>query len=171
MDDFNFWWYIIAAVIYFLTRSKKKKPQESRPGSENNPPSTQRPKSFEELLREITEGARTEEAPKESKQEPVVITQPESPPKEQDQEAIRLEGERRAFADEESRRVYEESIKMAEGADIAFERDEHFRQSRLFRGDPQEEDERSYAVELMDGFDADEAKKAIIYAEILNRRY
>ena len=165
MDDFSIWWYLIAAVIYFLTRGKKKKSQEKpQPGAENTPTQT-RPKSFEELLKEITEGRVSDEP----KQTPVEIerkpeeTKPESP--------SRLEGERRAFADEESRKVYEESIKMAEGSDIAFQRDEHFRSPSLFKEDREEEKERSYAEELMDGFDTDEAKKAVIYSEILARKY
>lgn len=167
MDDFNFWWYIIAAVIYFLTRAKKKKQpnKPSRPGSENSPPT--RPKSFEELLREITEGTPSEE--EEPVQEPVEI-KPRREPEPVKPKSYENEGRRRAFADEESKRVYEESIKMAEGADIEFAPNENFKSNRLFR-DKSEESEPSYAEELMDGFDADEAKKAIIYSEIFNRKY
>ncbi|MEO9484790.1 MAG: hypothetical protein ABJG47_15125 [Ekhidna sp.] len=167
MDDFSFWWYIIAAVIYFITRGKKKKEQQpnARPGSENNPPPSQ-PKSFEDLLREITEG-RTEEEPT-IEQEPVVIE-----PQETEEERRRLEGERRAFADDESRRVYEESIKMAEGSDIEFAPDENFREPRLFKGGSQEEEEEEWSIadEIRDGLSTSEAKKAVIYSEILTRRY
>lgn len=168
MDDFSFWWYIIAAVIYFLTRGKKKQQPQSRPGSENNPPPTQ-PKSFEDLLREITEGRIEEEETPPVQQEPVVIRDTQ---KEKEEEQRRLEGERRAFADEESKRVYEESIKMAEGSDIAFERDEHFQQPRLFKSPAaDEEEEWTIADEIRDGLNSSEAKKAVIYSEILNRRY
>ena len=168
MDDFNFWWYIIAAVIYFLTRGKKKKQpnRPARPGSENNPPT--RPKSFEELLREITEGP-SETEMEEPVQEPVVI-EPARKPEPEKRTQFADEGRRRAFADEESKRVYEESIKMAEGADLEFGPDEHFKSDRLFKGNAVESKD-SYAKELMDGFDADEAKKAVIYAEIFNRKY
>ena len=165
MDDFSFWWYIIAAVIYFITRGKKKKEQpNSRPGSENNPTPSQ-PKSFEDLLREITEGRPSEKTT--YKQEPVEIVSDE---KEEDN--YKLEGEHRAFADDESRRVYEESIKMAEGADIEFERDEHFQQPRVFKGLQNiEEDEWTIADEIRDGLNSTEAKKAVIYSEILARKY
>ena len=54
--------------------------------------------------------------------------------KPQVEESIRLEGERRTFADDESRKVYEESIKMAEGADLEFKPDEHYRSPRIFKG-------------------------------------
>ncbi|MEQ6168858.1 hypothetical protein AAOE16_16790 [Ekhidna sp. MALMAid0563] len=168
MDDFSFWWYIIAAVIYFLTRGKKKKEQpNSRPGSENRPPQNQ-PKSFEDLLREITEGRQEEEPTIE--QDPVVIDEKKNERKEME-DATRLEGERRAFADDESKRVYEESIKMAEGADLEFDPDEHYRQPRLFKGDAAEEEEWTIADEIRDGLNSSEAKKAIIYSEILNRKY
>jgi hypothetical protein len=167
MDDFSFWWYIIAAVIYFLTRGKKKKEQpNSRPGSENNPPKSQ-PKSFEDLLREITEGRTQEEQPT-YKQEPIEIEEEEV-----EEDNRRLEGERRAFADDESRKVYEESIKMAEGADLEFEPDEKYKTPRLFKGleKQQEEKEWSIADEIRDGLNSSEAKKAVIYSEILNRKY
>ncbi|WP_424964289.1 hypothetical protein [Ekhidna sp.] len=170
MDDFSFWWYIIAAVIYFLTRGKKKKEQpNSRPGSENRPPQNQ-PKSFEDLLREITEGRQVEEPTIE--QEPVVIQDEKRSEKQEMEDATRLEGERRTFADDESRRVYEESIKMAEGADLEFDPDEHYRQPRLFKGgDAEEEEEWTIADEIRDGLNSSEAKKAVIYSEILNRKY
>lgn len=169
MDDFSFWWYIIAAVIYFLTRSKKKKTPPARPGTENNPPQTQRPKSFEELLKEITEGPQEVEEPR---QEPVVVKPDPTFEKPKEEKSIRLEGERRMFADDESRKIYEESIKMAEGADLEFKPNEHYRSPRIFKGPESEEEESStFADEIRDGLNSDEAKKAIIYAEILNRKY
>ena len=168
MDDFNLWWYLIAAVIYFLTRGRKKKqPNKApRPGTENTPPVESRPKSFEELLREITEGPQEAEE-EQVKEEPQVIPSNREPQKPR---TIQQEQNRRAFADDESKRVYEESIKMAEGADLEFAPEEPFRTGRLFK-DKNEEEEKSFAQELMDGFDADEAKKAVIYSEIFNRKY
>ncbi|SNS76169.1 hypothetical protein SAMN05421640_1134 [Ekhidna lutea] len=165
MDDFSFWWYIIAAVIYFLTRGKKKQQPNSRPGSENSPPPSQ-PKSFEDLLKEITEGRSEPETPT-YEQEPVEI----EPVKEREKQDDRLEGERRAFADDESKRVYEESIKMAEGADLKFEPADQFKKGSLFKGSIDEEDEWTIADEIKDGLNSSEAKKAVIYSEILNRKY
>ncbi len=180
MDDFSFWWYIIAAVIYFLTRSRKKKSTQrpSRPGSENNPEPQAPPKSFEDLLREIT-GEGQPEVPPPTVRELTPAEQEEEKRKEEEQrlrkeeESRRLEGERRVFADEESRRVYEESIKQAEGFDIEYGPDEKFKEPRLFRQHSQEEEEEEYTIadEIRDGLSSDEARKAIIYSEILNRRY
>lgn len=172
MDDFNFWWYIIAAVIYFLTRGKKKKQEQSRPGTENAPSTQERPKSFEDLLREITEGNQAVEE-KTIVQEPVVIEEKPYEVEERKRETQRSEeGSRRAFADDESRKVYEESIKMAEGADIEFKPNEHFAEPRLFKGsEVNEEEEWTIADEIRDGLNTSEAKKAIIYSEILTRKY
>ncbi|MFK7953013.1 MAG: hypothetical protein AB8B73_09220 [Ekhidna sp.] len=172
MDDFNFWWYIIAAVIYFLTRGKKKKQEQSRPGTENAPPPQGRPKSFEDLLKEITEGHQEEEA-KTIVQEPVVVEEKPYEIEERRREAQRSEeGSKRSFADEESRKVYEQSIKMAEGADIEFKPDEHFAEPRLFKGSKvNEEEEWTIADEIRDGLNTSEAKRAVIYSEILARKY
>jgi len=59
MENIKFWIWLIAIVAYFVARSKKKKSDESTPtfgGDEPfNSPSqpTQKPVSFEDLLREI----------------------------------------------------------------------------------------------------------------------
>ncbi|MEM6816338.1 MAG: hypothetical protein AAF600_18425 [Bacteroidota bacterium] len=169
MDDFNFWWYIIAAVIYFLSRGRKRKQAKPNgPASDGNPQKGE-PKSFEELLREIKDGRQKEaEDPFPQRQRE---TQNELIEKEKREKSIKLEGERRVFADEESKRVYEESIKMAEGTNLKSETDEHFAGSRLSKQKNRVVKSTSYTKELMDGIDLNEAKKAIIYSEIFNRKY
>jgi hypothetical protein len=176
MEDFNVLWYIAAAIIYFLTRSKKKKPTQSRPGTENNPAPQKQPKTFEDLLKEITGEAVTEP----ELVEPEVISESqktrqspkEKTPLEEAKEQQRLEGERRAFADDESRRIYEESIKRAEGFKIEYEPHEHYAESRIFKGQGVEEvKEYTFADEIRDGLSSTEARKAIIYSEILSRKY
>jgi hypothetical protein len=172
MEDYKFLWYIIAAVIYFLTRGKKKKKEQSRPGTENAPSPQERPKSFEDLLREITEGAKEEEEePVERK--PEIVHESRYDREEREREnARKSEGSQRAFADDESRRVYEESIKMAEGADLDFKPNEHFVEPSLFKGEVEDlEEEWTIADEIRDGLNTTEAKKAIIYSEILARKY
>ncbi len=172
MEDYKIVWYILAALIYFLTRGKKKKAPTSRPGTENNPEPQSQPKSFEDLLKEITGEADPEETP-EPRREREVVEKKEVTKKDEAAEQRRLEGERRAFADEESRRVYEESIKRAEGFKLDYEPDEHYNEPRLFRGQEQQEKEEEYtfADEIRDGLSSNEARKAIIYSEILNRKY
>lgn len=173
MEDYKIVWYILAAVIYFLTRGKKKK-APTRPGTENNPTPEAPTKSFEDLLKEITGEATLEPEP-----EPVKEVKPAEPEEKKDvqwEEAVeerRLEGERRAFADEESRRVYEESIKRAEGFNLDYEPAEAYHEPRLFKGaeSKEAEEEYTFADEIRDGLSTAEAKKAIIYSEILNRKY
>ncbi len=171
MDDYQIVWYLLAALIYFLTRKKKKAPT-SRPGTENNPAPETPSKTFEDLLREITgEADPGQEVVQEVPQE-VIEQMEEVKPQEEVQEQQRLEGERRAFADEESRRIYEESIKRAEGHSLEYEPDENYHEPRLFKGmDAEEEEEYTFADEIRDGLSAGEARKAIIYSEILNRKY
>ena len=169
MEDYKIVWYILAAVIYFLTRGKKKKAPASRPGSENNPSPQAPAKSFEDLLKEITGDGQVVENERKPAQEEVAspVIEVESPVEER-----RLEGEKRAFADEESRKVYEESIKRAEGFDLKYEQDEHYHEPRLFKGEEASEEEQyTFADEIRDGLSTDEARKAIIYSEILNRKY
>lgn len=171
MEDFKFVWYIIAAIIYFISRGKKKKKEQSRPGTENIPSPQNRPKSFEDLLKEITEGPQEESRPVE--QTPVeVVENPYHVEEQKRQEQRRSEGTRRAFADDESRKVYEDSIKMAEGADLEFKPDESYSEPRLFKGEVEKlEDEWTIADEIRDGLNTTEAKKAVIYSEILARKY
>ncbi len=170
MEDYKIVWYILAAVIYFLTRGRKKKAPTSRPGTENNPSPQSPAKSFEDLLKEITGDADPQQKPEEPVQE--VEEKKEDVKWEEAIEEQRLEGERRAFADEESRKIYEESIKRAEGFKLDYEPDEHYHEPRLFKGQEiDEEEEYSFADEIRDGLSSTEARKAIIYSEILNRRY
>jgi hypothetical protein len=78
MGDFQFWLYVIIGIIYLLSRMRKKSQEQEQnaPGGEVNRPATrthnqpERQLTFEELLREITEG-KTVKTP-ERKPEPVV---------------------------------------------------------------------------------------------------
>ncbi len=166
MDE-QIWFYIIAALIYFFTRKKKKpqpKPsQQSRQTSEQKP--QQKPVSFEELLREITEG-RVEEEPEktiEVEEEPEEIVS--------EREEFKKEGRTRSFADDESRRIYEESIKRAEEIDHEFKPSEHYHTGSLVRK-KDEVEETSLADEIREDLKSpDSARKAIIYSEILTRKY
>ena len=130
-------------------------------------------KQFDELLREVT-GETQLGLPRPIEQTPIEIAKEEKQ-KEEVEDSFRLEGERRAFADDESRKIYEASIKQAAGYDIKFQPDEHFKESGLFEKGKQAsgvgEEEYTIADEIRDGFSSDEARKAIIYSEILNRRY
>ena len=68
--------------------------------------------------------------------------------------------------------MYEESIRRAEGFKLDDEPAKPYESSRLFKDqEPEEAEEHTFAQEIRECLQADEAKKAIIYAEILNRKY
>ena len=66
MDNLQFWLYVIIGIIYLVSRLRKKQaeqppePSQSLPKRDEEVP--ERPMTFEELLREITEG-KTEKKP------------------------------------------------------------------------------------------------------------
>ena len=81
--DAQFWIYIIIGVIYFVSRLLKKpeqapdQPENTRPGQRRSPArseqtGSERPKqmTFEELLREITEGKQAEKPVQRPRPEP-----------------------------------------------------------------------------------------------------
>ncbi len=180
MDDIQFWVYLIFGGIYLVSRILKKKGGDAVPHKparrHTSAPSggTNKPVSFEELLKEFTEGSATEEM-KEEQPEPVdsseVLRRRQWAPKEESRPSYESEGRTRVFADDESKRVYEESIKNAEGADLAFERDDHFK-IKLKSKSTEEAPTPELASEITNMLrDSDEAKKAVILGEILNRKY
>lgn len=164
MDDIQFWLYLAFAGFYFLSRMMKKKAPEPMPEeTEQEQGPRKKPVTFEELLREITE-QRQATAP-----EPVVQEAPKPIKiKKQSKPEFEEEGVRR-FSDEESRKVYEQSIKMAEGYDLSFERSPSFKSSVSRRN---EEEHQQVAAGILASLQSpDSARKAVILGEILNRKY
>lgn len=186
MDDIQFWLYILFAIIYFVARALKKKSQPDTdaqaPDINTETSRRSRPKSFEELLQEFTEGKESvKEEVKQAEQDvedfrevrEVKSTEDVSRrvQKEISTETLFEEGTTRSFSDEESRRVYEESIKRAEGAAIEFKDDASFK-SKLKSRQHQEEDEHSLAMDIKHMLsNPEDAKKAVIMGDILNRKY
>ena len=185
MDDFKIWLYLIIGAIYIISRAlKKKEPEKMPPKSPLETEDTQSrrktPSSFEELLREISQEqgaaqdqtrAETEEEERSETAAPVYYqTQQDTKRKEaRIQEEIKLEGEKRHFADDESRAIYERSIKEAEGADITYERDVHFKMKGVQKGDAKKNPFASDLKQMLQS--PSSAKKAVVLAEILNRKY
>lgn len=73
MDSFQFWLYVIIAVIYVISKAMKKSNRQKQEQAQTPPRSTgpaagetaesPPPLSFEELLREITEGKKRKSEP------------------------------------------------------------------------------------------------------------
>lgn len=174
MDDIQFWLYLLFAVIYFVSRAlKKKDPKktEKRTASRNSTPEERpqrKPVSFEELLQEFTEGRKPEVEEPEYEEEPAYEQRIEEPKREE--EPVFEEGITRRFSDVESKRIYEESIAKAEGAEIAFQHDDDFK-SKLQRTADKEQSS-GVAQEIRDMLqNPNDARKAIVLGEILNRKY
>lgn len=175
MDDIQFWLYLAFALIYFITRGLKKKepvkPPQQDDQTERQPGRQSKPVTFEELLKEFTEG-KQERVEEEKIPQPVEARQlvKEREWVEAQKPRNFEEGRTRRFADDESRRVYEESIKLAEGSKLDFERADSFK-SKLKRRDADEEGDNVAADIKAMLQDHHSAKRAIVLGEILNRKY
>lgn len=172
MDNLQLWIYIIFGILYFLSRSMRKNksnrkpisPLETQENQEKRPPV-----SFEDLLREITEqrNEETAQAPREISDTTAADTsssQSENRPKPASKSSRNVISPSK---DEESKKIYEKSIAAAsEEEPITFERDRHF---KAVVGDTHTKDASSTIKQWLSN--PQEAKKAIILSEILNRKY
>lgn len=175
--------YLIIGIIYFLfNRLKKKAPEdeqemETPPGQ--SPESTSpRPMSFEELLREITEGKQQQNQPPPVRErEPdyrPVPAQPAYIDYDDDIEAEEKSLEKVSFDEERTNKVYEDAKKMAFNRP-SLEESLKLADVNTTYGKFSEFDRKAepnllleYTKDLRDpkGF-----KKALILSEILNRKH
>lgn len=176
MDNIQFWIYIAFAVIYFISKSlKQSKKKEAEQQRNFSPLETEedapKPVSFEDLLEEIT-GRKTLNQPPSKpnwdKEQEVVANRGGS----QDTRAFEREGSERKFSDEESKKVYEESIKLAS----TYAKYDEPQVDSLAKWKKlaavQNHNPTGIAAEIREMLaDANGAKKAIILSEILNRKY
>lgn len=174
MKDIGTWVYIAAAVIYFISRSFKKKNEDAPAERPQRPASSsssgtggKKAMTFEELLKEFTE---QKEVTQETVQKPTPTrTIAETKPKPVKTAAFE-EGRTRSFSDDESRRVYEESIVRAEQNHLEFEREGKFKSSIKRKTDTVQESNVARDISAMLR-NKDSAKRAVILGEILNRKY
>lgn len=159
MDDIQIVLYIIFVVFAILSKLLKKKkevPQKKARNTSNQETeiltekAKERPLTFDELLKEFTE-QKTEIKEEEYFEE---------------REIDKNE-------DEESKRIYEESIKASKRyeKEVNQQDDRHTGNFRHFEGYSEEdadEEENEYASLFQD---PESAKRAIIASEILNRKY
>jgi len=164
MDE-QIWFYLIAALLYFLTRKKKKNASKKQPAEitvKGQPRQKKKPVSFEDLLKQITQ-EREEETVSESKKR-------QEPGKAEPD--YTQEGNMRSFSDDESKKVYEESVRQAEGYDLDYQRNDHYKSTQLVRRKNRTSGTNTFAKEIKEGLrSGSEARKAIIYAEILKKKY
>lgn len=164
-DDFQFILYIILAILYFLTRglSKKKKkgkpPQRPPQGQPSQPTQESerqdRPITLEEMLRDIGRDFEDEE---------------KLPEKEDSKQEYSPE-----HSDSEIRDKFEASVKEAQDVKTLDEQvdleDLEFKRIEVY----QEEEDEGPQIDLKEiagaFHDPQSARKAIIYKEILDRKY
>lgn len=129
MDNIQFWLYVIVAVIYLISAARKKAKKQNQPedfpettsrptARQYDEPATQKPKpiTFEELLREITEGKQAtppppvlERSPEYSRPKP----QPEYVDYDDEIEAEEKSLEETTVDEERTTKIYEDAKKLA----------------------------------------------------------
>lgn len=174
--------YIIIGIIYFLfNRLKKKGPEEQEvdgPGEQPSDSNRPRPVSFEELLREITEGKqpKPEQPVFESKRQyrPEPEPQPAYVDYDDDIEEEEKSLEKVTFDQERTNEIYENAKKMAfnrpsleESLKLA-DVNTSFGKFKEFEVKTERNLLLEYTKDLRDpkGF-----KKAFILSEVLNRKH
>lgn len=176
--------YIVLGIVYFIFNALKKKKPEDEPGpdrSQSRPKSDKpQPVTFEELLREITEG-KTEKFP----ESPVTQSKPEfrqplPKPKpayidyDDDLEEEEKSLEKTNFDDERSNQAYEEAKRMAFNRP-SLEETMKLEEVNTTYGRFKEFDKKQEATVLSEYIkdlrDPKGFKKALILNEVLNRKH
>jgi len=183
MEDYKILIYIVLSILYFLFkgRGKKKKPvtrRKTQPQqAEQDSSGKNKPKSFEELLAELSgENQRKEGEASQSRGEGEILSESEEikPLSEQVEERpIHQEVSREEYenADETLKELYKKGEKL-KSIDELVDIEEVSAKSDRFREFEQENEENIFAKEIREGLtNPDGAKKAIVYAEIFNRKY
>ena len=174
MDDYKIWIYLILGIIYVLSKALKK--PKSRPGTgpartytETSKPSSEKQLTFEELLREITEGKSQSEGQKPVSTPQYVDYDDNIPKEEQDLEDINYdyknedkiyETYEKAKKEAFERPSLEETLKLAD--EVKFEKFKEF----------EDQDKNTVLSEYSEAFnDPEGVKKAFVLSEIFNRKY
>lgn len=173
MDDIQVLLYIVIGIFYFISKAMKKKPTPPPPVKRREANDTggapQRPMTFEELLKEFTQ-VPEEEVP--AKPEVVVAAPSYEAPVVRNYEEAYVP--KYNFADDDAKRIYEESQRMAATtqrlANAKVEEDAlRFKE---YQRKTKTEQENPIAASIRQMLqDPNEAKKAVVLAEILNRKY
>lgn len=158
--------YIVFLAIYFLSRFLKgNKKQAQRPTrerereyEEDQGQEAEQPMTFEDLLRELTQ-------PKERKPKPT----PQPPPAPAKRE-YEFSGEEPS--DDEIQEVYEESKRKAKGVKTLDEMVDIGEESIKFKEYQEVGEDNEFATEIREMLqNTDDARKAIVLKEILERKF
>lgn len=197
MDSLQFWLYVIIGVIYLISQVRKKSREQmpqgkpaSKPTSQagtpttpwksettsTQPASSQKPMTFEELLREITEGKASKEPTyEEPYKQPEYIDYDDDI--EDEEEAVLEESRGETFTDYrqtdtfklfEDAKNYDYEANSLENTLKLESVDMRFGKFKEFETENQRNLLEEYTADLRD---PDGFKKAVILSEILNRRH
>lgn len=185
MDDFKIWFYILLGVIYLLSRVLKKKeaPGEATQGDFESPysgqktssPEAERPLTFDELLKEITEAKRQSQRPYVAPQTPTGRTEYVDYDDDLKDEAEDIEDEGYDYKNRDNvYEVYENAKKQAflrpsleESLKLA-DTEVKFGKFKEFDSDTEKVDLNEYLKEFRD---PEGLKKAVVMSEILQRKF
>lgn len=184
MDDLQFWLYVIIGVIYLISQVRKKSKQPQNIPPENTPqtptstwksetreePSSQKPMTFEELLREITDAKTPKSEPEfEPYKQPEYVDYDDNIPDEiQEVEEVDYTKSDPIYRQYEEAKTRDyanysnEELSKMESADMKFGKFKEF------------ESERN--VNLLDIYmkdlrDPNGMKKAVVLSEVLSPKY
>ncbi|GAA5022692.1 hypothetical protein GCM10011506_00430 [Marivirga lumbricoides] len=170
MEDYKFLIYIVLAIIYYIFKGigNKKKPVTRRKSETNSDPqSTGRPKSFEEILRELSG-----ESPQNQRE---LEFEPAKPLADQVEERVldqKVDGDDYENADDTLKELYKKGERLKTIDELVDLKEVEKQETSRFESFSIEEDDNEFAKEIREGLsDPESARKAIIYAEILNRKY
>jgi len=174
MDKFQFWLYLIIGIIYFISRVRKKaEPEKKSPERRPEKPVQQyeqpsakpafnpKPKTFEELLREITEGKQESE---------VVDYDDQLGEEEQDLEEIKSDYRK----DDNIYEVYEEAKRSAfvkPSLEDTMKLEDTVMKFGKFKEFEIAEKRDLLGEYLADFRDPEGFKKAVVMSEILQRKF
>ena len=181
MEDYKVLIYLVLSILYFLFkgRGKKKKPVTREKSDSQEVPQTsgekRRPKSFEELLAELSgENPNARQESQDSEEEILTDSDEIKPLSEQVEERPmnqQVSQEEYENADETLKELYRKGEKLKSIDELVDIEDVSVQSNRFVEFEDKEE-ENSFAKQIREGLsDPENAKKAIVYAEILNRKY
>lgn len=181
--DLQFWIYLIIAIIYLVSRAMKKAENQPKDIGDQKPerqvnydslPPADKPKqlTFEELLREITEGKQPQKPAYETSRSETEVVDYDDQIKEEEQDLEDVD-----YNSRKKNKLYEE---YEEAKRMAFERpsleetmnvkdtDMRFGKFKVFEKDEKRNLLEEYTKDFRDpvGF-----KKAVVMSEILNRKF
>ncbi|MGM0580825.1 MAG: hypothetical protein ACQETL_09110 [Bacteroidota bacterium] len=181
MEDYKILIYIVLSILYFLFRGsrKKKKPvtrKKAQPQTaEQNTAEQRKPKSFEELLAELSGENQDQSETTQREDEEILSDGDEIKPlsEQVDERPMHQEVSQEDYenADETLKELYKKGERL-KSIDELVDIDKVATQSNRFKEFEDEKEDNPFAREIREGFsDPESAKKAIVYAEILNRKY